>query len=164
MNKVEQPVKHALWVNLMPGERISRNQLYIMMAMLVSWRGTCRRKQVGCVIVSADGRVISTGYNGTLKGALHCTAMGCDLERSCQHSIHAEANAIVYGAKSGISLGGSIMYCTTAPCYTCAQLIVQAGIYEVVYLDEYTDDRGKQLLKDNGITVDKHEQVTYHKE
>jgi len=139
------------------GDRITRDNLNMTIAKLVALRGTCRRGQVGCIIVSADGRIISMGYNGTLKGAPHCRDLNCDLNAKCQHSVHAEANAIVWAAKSGIGLSGCIMYCTTAPCYNCAQLIIQAGIYHVVYDKQYTDSLGLNLLHDNNILLTKHE-------
>ncbi len=51
--------------------RISRDQMLMEVARAVAKRGTCSRKQVGCV-VARDGRVLVTGYNGTPAGMLHC--------------------------------------------------------------------------------------------
>lgn len=51
--------------------RISRNEMLMQMAEVVSQRGTCSRLQVGAV-VSRDGRIIAMGYNGSPKGLPHC--------------------------------------------------------------------------------------------
>lgn len=52
-------------------ERISRDEMLMEMAFVVAKRGTCSRAQVGCVI-SRDGRIIVTGYNGAPAGIPHC--------------------------------------------------------------------------------------------
>jgi dCMP deaminase len=140
-------------------ERISRDELFIQIARLMSLRGTCRRGQVGALIVSIDHRIIGSGYNGTLIGQKHCELLNCDLTKKCEHSVHAEANAIAFAARKGINVEGSSLYCTTAPCKTCAMLIVQAGIMRVVYELPYTTDNGGGLvlLEENGITINQHE-------
>jgi dCMP deaminase len=50
---------------------------------------------------------------------------------------HAESNAIDNAAREGVSVRGAIMYCTTKPCLFCMGRIVNAGIVEVVYRDDY---------------------------
>jgi dCMP deaminase len=104
----------------------------------------CVSRQVSALIVK-DGRIISTGYNGTLKGAPNC----CDAHDkdsfdreehhmwSLMNEIHAEQNAIAVAAKTGISLDGCICYCSLQPCNTCLLLLIQAGIMEIVYVDSY---------------------------
>ena len=104
----------------------------------------CVSWQVGALIVK-DGRLISTGYNGTLKGAPNC----CDVYNSknfdravhskwsASHEIHAEANAIAMAVKSGIQLDKCACYCSLQPCTTCLLLIIQSGIKEIIYVDDY---------------------------
>lgn len=137
----------------------SRDHLNIRMADLESTMGKCLRLKVGCVI-SRDGRIISSGYNGSIIPGQKCTEMGCNLENRCEHSAHAEENAIAFAARWGIDLKDTVLYVTTAPCYKCARLIVQSGICEVVYRDNYNlpegfgiDAKGIALLMSCGIRV-----------
>jgi len=135
------------------GERPSRHEINMAMAEVIALRGTCIRKQVGCVIVTENNRPISSGYNGSVIKGKHCGELECKIEEKCTHSIHAEQNAISYAAKEGIALEGSTLYCTTAPCYICAKMIYQAGIVRVYYTHAYTDDLGINLLKELGIPI-----------
>lgn len=73
----------------------------------------------------------------------------CDLRISCEHSIHAEANAIAFAAKVGIALEGSSLYCTTSPCIKCAELIIQSGIIKVFYTTRYRDISGISILEES---------------
>jgi dCMP deaminase len=96
-------------------------------------------------LIVKDGRIISTGYNGTLKGAPNCCEVhgrdSFDREEhhkwSLMNEIHAEQNAIAVAAKTGISLDGCICYCSLQPCNTCLLLLIQTGIREIVYVDSY---------------------------
>jgi dCMP deaminase len=45
---------------------------YLDMAKVVSSRGSCIRRKVGCILVSADWKILSTGYNGTPSGFPNC--------------------------------------------------------------------------------------------
>ena len=119
-------------------------------AFAVSARGTCSRAQVGAVI-ARDFRVISTGYNGVPSGMGHCDHT--QDEQGCKHSVHAEANALVFAARHGLSVEGCTLYTTYSPCYECAKLIVNAGITRVAYSLLYRDYSGVELLRDAGITV-----------
>ncbi|GIT57128.1 MAG: hypothetical protein Ct9H300mP18_05570 [Candidatus Neomarinimicrobiota bacterium] len=61
----------------------------------VATRSTCDRKHVGAVIVRRK-TILSTGYNGSIKGLDHCDEVGHEMENThCVRTIHAEANAIV---------------------------------------------------------------------
>jgi dCMP deaminase len=130
--------------------RPSREELYLQIASLISRRGTCLRKQVGCVITQ-NNRIVSTGYNGPLANYKTTCEGNCNQELRCQESVHAELNAIAHAAKRGISLNKSTLYCTTAPCKNCAMVIIQTGIKRVFYLEEYTDVQGVKLLNDYRI-------------
>lgn len=135
----------------MKQQRITRAALFMGTASLFAQRATCNRLKVGCIITSADHRIISSGYNGAPKGLPHCD---CSEEKPCTAAIHAEANAIAWAARNGVGLLGSTMYCTHTPCIKCSELIIQAGIWLVVYGDEYRLTEGKQLLsRGNVITA-----------
>ncbi len=68
--------------------------------------------------------------------------------------IHAEANAILFCAKNGISTNNATLYVTLNPCPECAKMILQAGIKRVVYLEKYRKDDGLQLLQENGVEIE----------
>lgn len=83
-----------------------------------------------------NGRILSTGYNGSLPGEPHCDDEGClVIDNHCTRTIHAEANAIAFAAKHGISLQGSTLYTTgwaRGCCPTCTKLAKAAGVIEII--------------------------------
>jgi dCMP deaminase len=130
---------------------------------------TCDRKAVGAVIVR-DGRCISWGYNGAPPGLPHCdevnhgyprppgtviTSPGIveEYSKGCLNVTHAEANAIAFAARQGISTEGSTLYVTVSPCEVCARLLIAAGIERVVYEEEHREDAGIRLLRKAGVIV-----------
>ena len=124
------------------------------MAKLAATRSTCIRRKVGAVLVK-NRRVISTGYNGAPAGHQHCQEIGCLREQlnvpsgekhELCRGVHAEQNAIIQAAFRGISVSGAYLYCTVKPCSICAKMIVNAGILNVVYRDEYDDKMSDTAL------------------
>jgi len=69
-------------------------------------------------------------------------------------AVHAEANAILQAAVHGIAVGGSTLYCTTAPCSGCAKLLISAGIIRIVFIEGYPDEMGAQLIQEAGVTIE----------
>ena len=130
--------------------RPSRDDVLMNIAREVARRSTCERAQVGAVLVR-DSRIISTGYNGSPSGMPHCV---CKALESCNRTVHAESNAIVFSARYGVSTMGTTLYTTMSPCLECAKLIINAGISRVVYDEPYRDMSGVLLLKDGGVTSD----------
>ena len=107
----------------------------------VATRSTCDRKHVGAVIVR-DKTILSTGYNGSIKGLKHCDDFGHEMvDGHCVRTTHAEANAIVQAAKNGVSINGSEIFVTASPCYNCFKLIANSGINKIYYDEFYRDDR-----------------------
>lgn len=146
----------------MEHERISRESLFMGMSILMSRRSTCKRGQVGAVITQ-DNRVVSTGYNGPLKGLAHCSEKECDLKKSCIRAVHAEANAIYAAAKNGIKLDEATLYTTHRPCEKCFQAIAASGIKSVYFCYDYhTDDKESdaiiRMFIDAGIELHKLEE------
>ena len=119
-------------------DRISRKDLYKEAALLISRRSSCLKRPVGAVLVR-DGRMIAQGYNGVLPGVP--AIQGID-DEGITHTVHAEANIIAFCAKQGIATNNSAMYITLSPCEKCAELIIQAGIIEVYYLEN-----GKEISR-----------------
>ena len=134
--------------------RIPIDKIHMQIAYQIAKLSYAERRKVGCIIVK-DGQIISVGYNGTPHGfeneCEHTDSMGqCVTKREV---LHAESNAITKLAKSTISSVGTTLYTTTMPCFECSKLIIQAGISEVRYCEEYRDDSGVKLLEKAGIPV-----------
>lgn len=136
-------------------ERVSRDIVNMIIARAIALRSTCTHAQVG-VVITLENRVVSTGYGGAPSGLPHCTDVGCleGPDGGCIRTAHAEAGAIAFAARKGISLEGGTLYTTLAPCLACAKLIINAGIKRVVYLESYRDPRGLILLKQAGIEIE----------
>jgi len=134
--------------------RVSWDRYFMNLAIQVSTRSTCPRKHVGAVIVR-DKTILSTGYNGSIRGAAHCTDVGCLMvDGHCIRTVHAEANALVQAACHGIRLEGGEIYVTASPCFNCFKLIVNAGIRSIHYGEFYRDERVLEFAEELGITLD----------
>ena len=135
---------------MVSSRRISKDEYFLEIANSVSKRSPCIRK-FGAIIVK-DGSILSTGYNGSVRGALNC---GLDIEclkaikgehrgsyQFCP-AVHAEANAIINLARNGgSSCVNATMYIFgdreigSRPCIYCKRMILQSGIREVIYRNE----------------------------
>lgn len=126
---------------------------YLEMARKWAELSYCSRKKVGALIVN-NGMIISDGYNGTPSKSMPNV---CEDEDGVTNwwVLHGEANAILKCAKHGVSCNGATLYQTHSPCRECSKLILQSGIKRVVYIDEYKDITGIDLLIESGIIVDR---------
>ncbi len=129
--------------------RISRDAYGIRLAQAAALRADCTRRQVGAVIVSPDGSIVATGYNGRASGLPGCLTEGaCPrgrmtydeqpagvgyAETSCD-AAHAEANAIIRAGRDRCV--GATIYVTDLPCHGCLVLIAAAGIARTVTPDD----------------------------
>ena len=123
------------------------------MAIAAQQLSHCKRKQVGCVVVR-EGRVISTGWNGTPSGFDNCCEDSNN--NTLAHTIHAEANALDKIAKQGgLGAESANLYVTLQPCLQCSVRILNSGISSVFYRESYRDDSGTSFLETAGITTTK---------
>ncbi len=144
----------------MPRERVSWENYFMNIANEVSTRSTCNRKHVGAVIVR-DKTILSTGYNGSIKGTEHCDDIGCEMiDGHCVRTTHAEANAIVQSAKNGIKIDEGDIYVTASPCYSCFKLIANAGIKTIFYGEFYRDKKIMERANEVGIKLVSLENMT----
>lgn len=133
--------------------RLSKDQHFMSIARTVAERATCDRKHVGS-LVTVDGIIVSTGYNGSPRGMDHCDVVGHEMEEGhCVRTVHAEMNAIVQAAFTGARTAGGTLYTTASPCYICFKLIVNAGIRRIVFGELYRDKRVYTLSKAAGIEL-----------
>lgn len=115
----------------------------------------CEKKKVGAVIAK-DGRILATGYNGTISGfdnQCETYSMLEDKLVTSPYVIHAEQNVLMFCAKNGIPTDGTTMYITLSPCINCAKLMIQAGIKRVVFLEYWKDLSGLELLREAAVDL-----------
>lgn len=137
-----------------------------MLAEAIAGWSTCVRYQVGAIITLRD-RIISTGYNGSAPGAVHCRdhfAEVDDLTMALEHhewaskyEIHAEMNALLFAAREGIAVEGATLITTMSPCLACSKAIIQAGIVKVYYKNLYSEtDFG--VFKNSPVQIERIEE------
>ena len=144
-------------------ERPSYDEYFMEMAHVVSKRSTCLRRKVGALLVK-DKHILCTGYNGAPKGLSHCSDVGCLREEQnippgerhelCR-GLHAEQNAIIQASVFGVSVKGSVLYCTNTPCVVCVKMLINAGVEEIIYSGEYPDDLARKILQESNIKIRK---------
>lgn len=121
--------------------RADWDHYFMEIARVVATRATCDRKQVGAVVVR-DRIILSTGYNGSIRGLPHCDEAGHMMEEGhCVATIHAEANAILQAARGGVRIDGADIYITASPCWPCFKMVANAGIRRIVFGEFYRDPR-----------------------
>ena len=137
--------------------RKSWKEYFMEITNLVASRSTCDRALVGCLLVNDDNRIVSTGYNGSVKNNPHCDDIGHTMrDNHCIATIHAEINALLYCAKEGISVNNCSAYVTHFPCLNCTKALIQAGIKKVYFQNDYRiDEYAVELFKINNIEIEK---------
>lgn len=132
---------------------------FMEMAEHVATRSKDPSTKVGCVIVSSDKVVVSTGYNGIPRGV-------ADLDERMQRpakyiwTSHAEENAVAQAARVGARLAGGTAYVTHPSCARCARSLIQAGVSvvvigsgELVGIPKEETDAAKQMFHEAGVEV-----------
>lgn len=132
--------------------RVDKINYYLDIAEAVAERGTCLRKNFGCIIVKND-EIIATGYTGAPRGRKNCIDLGyCTKKKifpnvrhggydACR-SVHAEQNAIISASRKDMIDG--TMYLVgirketkeyeegANSCQMCRKMIINAGLKEIV--------------------------------
>ena len=134
------------------------DKVYMQNALNMATLSQAIRKKVGCILVTPENLQIGA-YNGQPSGWDNCCEDVHETELfeylvTKPTVIHAELNAILHAARQGVSVKGSTIYVTLAPCSACSAMIAQAGITRVVFKQDYRDMSGVQLLKQHGIIVE----------
>lgn len=139
--------------------RPSWDDYFAKITIDIAARSTCIRRQFGAVIINEQKEIVSTGYNGVVRGGPHCEDVGCikdelDLKSGTGHSIcpavHAEQNALIQAGRTAV---GGALYINGFPCKICARLIVNAGIRRVVVSGDYSDQDGLKILNDANVRI-----------
>lgn len=143
--------------------RPSWEEYWMKIALESSTRSTCLRRKVGAVIVR-ENRLLSMGYNQMPSGITHCEEIGCLRERlnvpsgqrhEICRAVHAEQNAIIIAAKNGASINNSSIFVTASPCLICGKMIINAGINEVLFKEQYPDELTMEMFEEKGVKVKK---------
>lgn len=129
---------------------------FMGVAKLTAQLSHARRTKVGAVMTK-DNRIISVGYNGTVRGDdNNCEDELPDGSLVTKNTVvHAEMNALCFCAKTEIESDGATIYLTLSPCANCALAMIQSGIKRVVYLEQYRDLSGVKILEQAGVEVEK---------
>lgn len=116
------------------------DEYFIGIADAVAARADCTRRQVGAVLVDAEHRIVSTGYNGAPAGDPGCASAGaCPRGRlnvvptRTQYAegagkciaVHAEVNAIEYAQDIAGVPWPLTLYVTCEPCPPCYEAIAR---------------------------------------
>jgi dCMP deaminase len=125
INAIKQLDKRPTW-----------DEYFVILTLAISKRSSCNKLHVGCIIVK-DNNIISTGYNGHVRGAEHKSVI---IDNHEQMTIHAEANAVGIAASNGTSVNGATAYITHYPCINCAKMLITSGIKEIRYLEDYKNN------------------------
>ena len=144
-------------------KRPSWDEYFIEIMNSVSKRATCDRGRTAVIAVK-DRRIIATGYVGSPLGLPHCDEVGHmmhkvineddTISQHCVRTIHGEQNVLCQAARFGISLNEATMYMKMTPCFTCAKMIINAGIKRIVAEKRYhSDAHSLKALKDTGVQV-----------
>ena len=134
-------------------DRVDWHTYFMNIARQAATRSTCDRKHVGAVIVR-DKTILSTGYNGSIRGMPHCDDVGHLMEDGhCVATVHAEANAIIQAAKNGVRIEGAEIYTTASPCWACFKLITNAGIRTIYYGEFYRDTKSAEVAAQLGVRL-----------
>jgi dCMP deaminase len=122
--------------------RIGKNDYFMRIAETVSLRASCPRRKVGCVLVSYQGNILATGYNGPPRHRPHCSdGAPCNgaLSKSGEGldkcaAVHAEQNALL---QCGNVEDICAVYTTTKPCVHCVKMLMNTGAKTIYYSEDY---------------------------
>ena len=127
------------------------DEVWMNTAKTLSKRSYDPRFQVGAIVVTKDNtQVLAVGYNGNHSGGPNEVE---SLEPGHSGFIHAEINALLKLDYNNPKK--KVLYVTLSPCKMCAKAMINSGIDEVVYDEEYRDCSGIQILRSAGVQVRK---------
>lgn len=132
---------------------------FLQLAELVASWSKDPSTKVGAVIVDDQNRVVSLGFNGFPRGISDSEELLSVREKKYERILHAEQNAILFGASRDIR-GGTLYTHPLSPCNRCALEIIQSGIKRVVSLNDVSErwkdsiEISLDLFREAGITVD----------
>lgn len=126
-------------------------EIWMNVAELMAQRSHHPTFKVGAIVTSDDNtQILSVGYNGNEAG-------GENEPESCEPGmsglLHAEINCLLKLDYNNPK--AKTMFLTLSPCQLCAKAIVNSGIKQVIYKEEYRELKGLEILINAGIKVEK---------
>lgn len=135
--------------------RPEKDRYYLEIAKAVSLRSPCLRVKYGAIIVKND-TIVSTGYNGPIRGGVNCYEIGCakdllNLPHGSSYdvcpAVHAEENCIINAARNGATVIGGMLYLygidtktgkvvKSVPCDRCKRAIINAGLVAIIMIND----------------------------
>jgi len=112
--------------------RPSWDEYYMDMAFLISQKSLDPSTKHGCIVVDNKHTPLSMGYNSPPRD---CIDENIPLTRpeKYPYMVHAEENAMLNAARSGVSLIGSTFYITGYPCSRCFRGIKNVEATTIIY-------------------------------
>jgi dCMP deaminase len=110
-----------------------KRRVFLAMAAELAKLSTCRRLQVGCILLRVDGSIAGGGYNGSLPGMPHCTPESCNPTSRCYNTRHAERSALDYSEGRDVFAA----YVTHEPCLACTRDLAARGCKVIYYAEKY---------------------------
>lgn len=147
----------------MTSSKIRRLNAHMKAAHAYAELSHAKRLQVGAILIKED-RIISVGYNGMPSGGTNECENIVGYVKDMAHTplletkpglVHAEMNAIAFAAKNGVATNGCTMVVTHSPCFECSKLIVQSGITDIYYKEEYRLTESLDFLREYNVNVEK---------
>lgn len=131
--------------------RPSKLQNYMKFAETAAERSHDFETKVGAVLVHGiTGAVLSTGFNGFVRGAPDSTLPNKRPDKY-EYILHAEMNLLTNCARHGISTDECFLVCTLSPCKMCMRLMINAGITKVITKELYKDFQDIVQMKDVSV-------------
>lgn len=156
MSNPPDPIELVIQAAAAFPHRPSWDEYFMATAVLIASRSNCERLHVGCIIVTGGerkNRLVAAGYNGFLPGTPHHSRVRDGHE---QATVHAEQNAVADAARRGSSVEGCVAYVTHFPCINCAKIMAAAGIREIRYRQDYSNDPlVAEILADAEVKITK---------
>jgi len=118
---------------------------FLELARLVSTWSKDPSTQVGAVIVDADKRIVSVGYNGFPKGIEDDDARLDNRELKYHMIIHAERNALLFSELSRVR-GGTLYTWPFPTCAPCTSIFIQAGVARTVAPGNIPDNWRESII------------------
>jgi len=96
---------------------------------------------------NVEPRVVETLERSLLKKLRHVLLTNSRISDLTEYGriVHAEMEAMLACARTGVSTVGATLYSTTFPCHNCAKHIVAAGIKRVVFIEPYLKSRAMKF-------------------
>jgi len=136
--------------------KVDKIKAYMRMAYEVAGLSPDIETQVGAIMLSPEGRIIASSFNGFLRGApdheLPNTRPG-----KYEYIQHAERNILYNCSYEGIRTKDTTIICTLSPCTDCLRACFQAGIKTIIFDKLYSKFDNLNFyknLKDVEVSID----------